>query len=148
MNVVARPRSLFTFEFDCYDESEQIVASFRHRAFRSGDEIRVGGARYRVQRTGAGLAVRDESGLLTASLSAGSGMTLRWDDEVRSVARSGLGFRMMLLDRGHQVAEVGLRDMFGRTMVFQSDEDVPLVVVAALFWLAVARRRQFITTRR
>lgn len=146
-NVVARPRSLFTFEFDCFDTDEEIVASFRHRAFRSSGEIDVAGAAYTVAREGAGLGVRrvgsDDRVVKMAAQGRGQ-MTVTWERRSITLARAGIGFRMILISEGRQVGRLGLRDLFGRTMILDCEQQLPPVVVGSLFWLAVARRRQLL----
>ena len=146
-NVVARPRSLFTFEFDCFDVDEKIIASFRHRAFRSSGEIEVAGIDYEVAREGFGLAVQrvgaDERTLTMAPEGRGQ-MTVSWGRRSLSLARAGIGFRMILMAGGRQVGRLGLRDLFGRTMILECEDELPPIVVASLFWLAVARRRQLL----
>lgn len=146
-NVVARPRSLFTFEFDCFDMDEQVIASFRHRAFRSSGEIDVAGTEYMVAREGFGLAVQrvgsDERALTMAPEGRGQ-MTVSWDRRSITLARAGIGFRMILMSGGRPVGRLGLRDLFGRTMVLECEEELPSLTVASLFWLAVARRRQLL----
>lgn len=146
-NVVARPRSLFTFEFDCFDTDERIIASFRHRAFRSSGEVHVGGTTYTVAREGFGLAVTrlgtDERALTMAPQGRGR-MTVSWAQRSISLARAGIGFRMILISGGRPVGRLGLRDLFGRTMILDCEDELPPVVVASLFWLAVARRRQLL----
>lgn len=146
-NVVARPRSLFTFEFDCFDTAEEIVASFRHRAFRSSGEIDVAGVAYTVAREGAGLGVRrvgsDDRVVAMAAQGRGQ-MTVTWERRSITLARAGIGFRMILISDGRQVGRLGLRDLFGRTMILDCEHELPSVVVGSLFWLAVARRRQLL----
>ena len=147
LNVVARPRSLFTFEFDCFDVDEEIIASLRHRAFRSSGEIDVAGTAYVVEREGFGLAVQrvdsDERVVTMASQGRGQ-MTVTWQRRSLTLARAGIGFRMILMIGGRPVGRLGLRDLFGRTMILDCEEQLPPVVVASLFWLAVARRRQLL----
>ncbi len=146
-NVVARPRSLFRFEFDCFDTHEQIIASFRHRAFRSSGEIEVSGTRYTVARRGVGLAVRPvdlENDVVSMAPEGRGQMTVSWDRRSITLARAGIGFRMILISEGRPIGRLGLRDLFGRTMILDSDEELPPVVVGSLFWLAVARRRQLL----
>jgi hypothetical protein len=146
-NVVARPRSLFTFEFDCFDAHEQIIASFRHRAFRSSGEIDVSGASYTVARQGVGLAVHpvDSDDSVVSMAPEGRGqLTVSWDRRSITLARAGIGFRMILISKGGPIGRLGLRDLFGRTMILDCDEELPPVVVGSLFWLAVARRRQLL----
>lgn len=146
-NVVARPRSLFTFEFDCFDVDEQVIASFRHRAFRASGEIEVAGVSYMVAREGVGLAVYrpgSEHRHVTVAPEGRGQMTVSWDRRSISLARAGIGFRMILMSKGRPVGRLGLRDLFGRTMILDCEEELPPVVVGALFWLAVARRRQLL----
>lgn len=146
-NVVARPRSLFTFEFDCFDLDEEIIASFRHRAFRSSGEIEVAGVAYTVAREGVGLGVyRDgsEQRHVTMAPQGRGQMTVSWGRRSITLARAGIGFRMILVSKGRPVGRLGLRDLFGRTMVLECEEELPPVVVGSLFWLAVARRRQLL----
>lgn len=146
-NVVARPRSLFTFEFDCFDADEEIIASFRHRAFRSSGEIDVSGTSYIVDREGVGLAVRrsesDDRAVTVAPQGRGQ-MTVSWDRRSITLARAGIGFRLILISDGRPIGRLGLRDLFGRTMILDCENELPPVVVASLFWLAVARRRQLL----
>ncbi len=146
-NVVARPRSLFTFEFDCFGTDEQVVASFRHRAFRSSGEITVAGAEYAVAREGVGLGVRRVGSELREVTIAPKGrgqMTVSWGRHSIALARAGIGFRMILISDGRPIGRLGLRDLFGRTMILDCEEELPPVVVGSLFWLAVARRRQLL----
>ena len=146
-NVVARPRSLFTFEFDCFDTDEQIVASFRHRAFRSSGEIDAAGEQYVVARRGVGLAVRrvgsDDDEVTMAPEGRGQ-MTASWGRRSITLARAGIGFRMILVSKGRPIGRLGLRNLFGRAMILDCDEELPPVIVGSLFWLAVARRRQLL----
>ena len=145
--VVARPRSLFTFEFDCVDTDEQVIASFRHRAFRSSGEIHVAGAAYTVAREGFGLAVQrldSDERILTMAPEGRGQMTVAWGRRSLTLARAGIGFRMILMSNGRPVGRLGLRDLFGRTMILDCEDELPPVVVASLFWLAVARRRQLL----
>lgn len=148
MNVVARPRSLFTFAFDCFDERERIIASFQHRAFRSTGSIDVDGAEHIVERAGTGLVVRPVSGpdrpLVTVAPEGRGQMSVRWDGRSVTIARAGIGFRMVLVSKRGPIGRLGLRDLFGRTMILDSDEELPPLVIGALFWLAVARRRQLL----
>lgn len=146
-NVVARPRSLFTFEFDCFDTDEHVIASFRHRAFRSSGEIDVSGMAYGVARRGVGLSVRrigSESDEVTMAPQGRGQMTVTWGRRSMTLARAGIGFRMILISEGRPVGRLGLRDLFGRTMILDCELELPPVVVASLFWLAVARRRQLL----
>lgn len=146
-NVVARPRSLFTFEFDCFDVDEEVIASFRHRAFRASGEIEASGTEYIVTREGFGLAVRrvdfDEPVVTMAPQGRGQ-MAVAWQRRTLTLARAGIGFRMILMSSGRQIGRLGLRDLFGRTMILDCEEELPPIVVASLFWLAVARRRQLL----
>ena len=145
MNLVARPRSLFTFEFDVYDESETIVASFRHRAFRSTGTMSAGERDYQIERAGTGLVVTDGDARPVTIDSVGRGrMRVRWKGGSLQLARAGLGFRLHLIHEGEVVGRLGLRDLFGRTMILASHREVPPLVAAALFYLAVARRRQLL----
>jgi hypothetical protein len=147
-NIVARPRSLFTFEFDCFDTHERVIASFRHRAFRSSGEIDIAGTEYTIVREGFGAAVRragSDRPELTMKPEGRGQMTVAWDRRSLTLARAGIGFRMILMSKGRPVGRLGLRDLFGRTMILDSEDELPPVVVASLFWLAVARRRQLLT---
>jgi len=145
MNLVARPRSLFTFEFDVFDESETVVASFRHRAFRSVGSVSVDGTEYEVSRAGTGLGVEADGHRPVSVDSAGGGqMQVRWKGGSLRLARAGIGFRLHVIADGAVIGTLGLRDLFGRTMVFDTEREVPPLVAAALFYLAVARRRQLL----
>ena len=147
MNVVARPRSLFTFAFDCFDTDDEIIASFRHRAFRSRGSIRVAEVEHEVARAGVGLVVRREGGgrpLVEINAHGRGQMTVGWSKGELGIARAGIGFRMLLVSNGRTVGKLGLRDLFGRTMILDSEIELPPVVVASLFWMAVARRRQLL----
>lgn len=145
MNLVARPRSLFTFEFDVFDESETIVATFRHRAFRSTGTMSVGDRAFSIERSGTGLVVTDGERRPVTIDAVGRGrMRVRWKGGTLQLARAGLGFRLHLIDGGEVVGRLGLRDLFGRTMILDSQREVPPLVAAALFYLAVARRRQLL----
>ena len=151
MNVVARPRSLFTFVFDCFDEEEQIIATIQHRAFRSRGSIVADGVEFSVKRAGVGLEVRPaldtDSGRhaeVTINARGRGQMTVEWGRQKLGLARAGIGFRMLLISKGRPVGKLGLRDLFGRTMILESDVELPATVVGALFWLAVARRRQLL----
>lgn len=146
-NVVARPKSLFTFEFDCFDVDEEVIASFRHRAFRSSGEIEVAGITYSVAREGFGLGVygHGSDNRHVTMVPEGRGqMTVSWGRRSITLARAGIGFRMILMSNGRPVGRLGLRDLFGRTMILDCEEELPPIVVGALFWLAVARRRQLL----
>ena len=71
-------------------------------------------------------------------------MSVEWGRQSLGLARAGIGFRMLLISRGRSVGRLGLRDLFGRTMILDSEIELPPTVVGALFWLAVARRRQLL----
>ena len=145
MKLVARPRSLFTFEFDVLDDSETVVASFRHRAFRATGSITVDGEQFEVRRVGTGLAVESDGRRPVKVESSGRGqMQVEWKGGRLQLARAGLGFRLHVIADGALVGSLGLRDLFGRTMIFDMEREVPPLVAAALFYLAVARRRQLL----
>lgn len=147
MNIVARPRSLFTFNFDCFDTNDEIIASFQHRAFRSRGSIHVDGVDHEVARAGVGLVVRRESegpALVEINARGRGQMTVEWPKGKLGIARAGIGFRMLLVSKGRTIGKLGLRDLFGRTMILDSEIELPPIVVASLFWMAVARRRQLL----
>jgi hypothetical protein len=151
VNVVARPRSLFTFAFDCFDTEERIIASFQHRAFRSSGTIVVDGVEYIITRAGTGLVVRvpeSEKAAVTIVYEGRGQMSVRFGGRSLTIARAGIGFRMVLVSKNGPIGKLGLRDLFGRTMILDSEEELPPLVVGALFWLAVARRRQLLTVGR
>lgn len=147
MSVSARPRSLFAFTFDCYDEDERILASFHHRALRSNGLIGVDAVEYVVARAGTGFIVREpgsESANVTILPEGRGQISVRWDGRSLTVARAGIGFKMVLMSEGGQIGTLGLRDLLGRTMTLDCDGDLPPLVLGSLFWLAVARRRQLL----
>ncbi len=147
IKVVARPRSLFTFAFDCLDTDEQVVASFQHRAFRSSGSVVVGDDEFVISRSGTGLVVHEDGSEKVAVTIAAEGrgqMSVRWEGRSLTVVRAGIGFRMVLVSKEGPIGRLGLRDLFGRTMILDCEESLPPLVIGALFWLAVARRRQLL----
>lgn len=142
----ARPRSLFSFAFDILD-GDRPVAHVRHRLFRRLGDVVVGDTDYEVVRIGPASWAMEQRGVPGEVVTARrptlfrTRYELQWPGGSATLVRSGLGYRMSLLDAGNKVGSIRLRNLFARTLIVDTPETMPLTAVALLVWITIRMRR-------
>lgn len=147
VTVLARPLSLFTFEFEVVDGG-QVIGGFRHRALRQSGEAEIGDVGYVISRQQLSRWILEQEGVpgeVARIERAGrlkNRFVVRWATEEVQLARAGWGYRMRMYRGGREVGWVRLRNLFSRALVAEFPPEMPPPVQVMVLWMVVRLRRQ------
>ncbi len=142
---VARPRSLFTFEFGLFVDDIEI-GWVRHRAFHAGGEAELNGIPATISRVAMGEWIFDQGGPAMARIRRVGPVRIRhelsWPGGALAMTTPFFGFRTDLVSDSETVGRISQVSLMTRTLVLDVPNEVPPAAVALAVWHAVRRRRR------